>query len=573
MSSLRNYTKILKPYKAKIILCMILLLMSCACNLVQPFLMGRAVEQITALNIGDSEIKEVVITCVVMMGVAACAMLIMLFSVRLSAYVCTGFTADLRRAIYDHSCNIAVADIERIGVTAMLDRSTYDILGLMDFLSMAMESIVIVPVYSIVGCVMAFRIDGLLASIMVVCIPVIIVMIVLVTKLVRPLMKRSNKFLDKQNAIVHERLSGIRVIRAFNREPFEHARMAEATDVMAKNFVRTNVTMSIMSPIASLIMNVVTVLILLVGGNRISSGAAITAGDLQQLLQYVGMIMNGLFTAAFSIMQFPRVRVSISRMNEVFACKRIDRSRPHIALDGSVSAFDVCYRYPDSSADALGPVTFTFNPGERVALIGGTGSGKSTLLMLFTGITRPTDGTLIIGGKPSDGLTVDEIRQNVATVFQKSDFFTASLRENIDPFGKHTDEEVLAALDLAEFGDFARKVGLDYAISQNANNLSGGQKQRLALARAFLKDAPIYLFDDSFSALDYLTEKRVRKNMNESMSGKTCIIATQRVSTAMSCDKILLFDGGKLVAVGDHDQLMNNEIYREIYVSQTGGER
>ena len=272
-------------------------------------------------------------------------------------------------------------------------------------------------------------------------------------------------------------------------------------------------------------------------------------------------------------MQLPRVRVSVSRINEILNSPRIDRSRGRTALDGSVSAFDVSYRYPDGAADSLLPVTFTINPGERVALIGGTGSGKSTLMTLLTGIARPTGGTLIIGGKPESALTVDEISANVATVFQKSDFFTATLRENVDPLGEHTDEEVLDALDCAEFGEFARQNGLDYRITQNGNNLSGGQKQRVALARAFLKKAEIYLFDDSFSALDYLTEKRVRRNMNERFAGKTCIIATQRISTAYNCDRILLFDGGRLLAVGTHAQLMSNEVYKEIYISQTGGER
>lgn len=570
MSKLSRYISLMKPYRRHIFGYLFLLLCCCACNLTQPFFMDMAVEQINTLGV-TTEFKDLLFTCLIMIGMALLSLCFVLGSTKLSAVLSNELTASLRKTIFEHASNMSVADIERIGVAAMLDRSTYDILGIMDFLSLALNAAVTVPVYIVVGCAMAFRIDGILASIMVVFIPLIIVMVICVTRLVKPLQKRSNMYLDKQNAIVHERLSGIRVIRAFNREPYEHARMADATNVMATNFVKTNVTMSVMSPIATLIMNIVTVLVLFVGAKRITAGEAISTGEIVQLLQYLSMIMGAIFTSAWAIVQFPRVRVSVTRMNEIFDCPEIDRGKGDCALDGTIVALGVSYRYPDSSVDALEPVTFSVNSGDKVALIGGTGSGKSTLMMLFTGMTRPTNGELIIGGKPSDMLTVDEISRNVSTVFQKSDFFTATLRENIDPLNSFTDEQVFAALDCAEFGDFARKVGLDYKINQNGSNLSGGQKQRLALARAFLRDTPVYLFDDSFSALDYLTEKRVRQNMNTALAGKTCIIATQRISTAYNCDKILLFDGGRLIASGTHAELMNNDIYKEIYISQTGG--
>lgn len=565
------YFALLKPHRALIVWYIVLLVLSCAGNLVQPVLMGDVIDKLGALGT-TSTVNDILATVGIMLGCAAAALGLSLGGVAVSAKLCNAFTADLRAAIYSHACDMSVPDINRIGVTAMLDRSTYDIMGLTDFLTMSVRTAVVVPVYLTVGIVMAFLIDGVLASVMAVGVPFIIVMIVAVTRLVRPLMKRSNKFLDKQNAIVHERLSGIRVIRAFNREPYEHERMAKATNIMADNFVKTNVTMSVATPLCVLVMNVITVLVLYIGGNKISAGAAITTGEIEQLIMYLTLIMNALFTAAFSIMMFPRVRVSISRMNEVFDCPKIRRGGADVSLGGGIVAENVSYRYPDASADALKGASFGIAAGERVAVIGGTGSGKSTLLSLLNGIASPSDGKLFIGGRDSAELTIDGISANVTTVFQKSDFFSASLRENIDPAGAHTDEQIMDALDVAEFGDFARKVGLDYKITQNGNNLSGGQKQRVALARAFVCDTPIYLFDDSFSALDYLTEKRVRQNMSERFGGKTCVIATQRISTAKGCDKILLMDGGELVATGTHDELMNNEIYREIYVSQTGGE-
>ena len=564
-----TYMTVLKPYGWRIAAYVFLLLCSCGCNLVQPYLMGTVIEQLSALGT-TATVADIGVTAAIMAGGAAVSLALAMGAVAISSRLCNAFTADLRAAIYDHACDMSIADINRIGVTAMLDRSTYDIMGLVDFLTMSIRTVVMVPVYIIVGCVMAFAIDGALASVMVVGIPLIIVMVFVVTKLVRPLMKRSNMYLDKQNAIVHERLSGIRVIRAFNREKYEHDRMADATNTMADNFVKTNVTMSVISPIAVFIMNMITVVVLYIGGEHIADGAAITAGDLEQLLMYITMIMNALFTAAFSIMMLPRVRVSVTRMNEIFDCPRIARGGT-ASLKGTVKAQGVAYRYPGSSVDALKACSFEIREGECVALIGGTGSGKSTLLMMIAGLTSPTSGSLEIGGVPYEELTVDGISANVTTVFQKSDFFAASLRENIDPEGRHTDDQVLSALDAAEFGEYARGVGLDRKLTQNANNLSGGQRQRVALARAFLKDAELYIFDDSFSALDYLTEKKVRQNMSARLSGKTRIISTQRVSTAIGCDKILLFDNGSLVATGTHSELMHNDIYKEIYISQTGG--
>lgn len=573
MSTIKRYAAMLKPHRAKIIGYMISILIACACNLVQPYLLDKVVSAIERISTdGTAQSREIYISCAIMVAAATGGCASMLLAVRLSSHLAAQFTADLRTAIFNHAGNMTLADIRRIGVTAMLDRSTYDTLNLMDFLSMALRAVVLVPVYFIVGCVMAFNIDGVLASLMVVFIPLVFGMIVIVMRLVKPLIKRSNKFLDKQNAIVHERLSGIRIIRAFNREGYEHERMAQATNIMADNFVKTNVTISLTSPIASLLMNIVTVMVLYVGKARLNSGVIITTGDIVEIIQYITLIMNAIFTASFAIMFFPRIKQSVARMNEIFDCNEIDRVESNVKLDGSIKAINCSYHYPDSVVDALLPLSFEIKAGQKVALIGGTGSGKTTIMQLFTGIDKPTGGELYIGGKSSSALTIDEISKNVSTVFQKSDFFTATLRENIDPLNRYTEAEILCALDLAEFGDFARKAGLDYPISQGGSNLSGGQKQRLAIARAFLKDASIYLFDDSFSALDYLTEKRVRSNMAEKLKGKTQIIATQRVSTAYNCDLIMLFDGGKLIAKGKHDELMNNEIYKEIYMSQTGGE-
>lgn len=566
---MKHVLRLLKPVRGKIALFALVLLTASLCSLALPTIMGMIVDE----GIKPQNFDIVWKYSVIMVAVAACGFIMMFIGAKLSTFIMTKFTGDMRTQVYEHALDLPLSELSRIGNGALLTRSTQDIGMIQEFLSMFMSAAVTVPIMIIGGCTLAFMRDWLMALIILLVSPLIIVLTMLIGKKLQPLFKKANQYIDKQNTIVRERLSGIRVIRAYDCEEKEHTRIKVATEEMADNLIKANVSTGVLAPIALLIMNLVTVLILYLGAESIKTSTALQVGDLVAILQYVSLIMSAIFNSAFVLIWMPRIKVSLDRIGEVFATKRIKRSDTPIALSGTIEGTNVSYCYPDGTADALKPLDFSIAEGERVAFIGGTGSGKSTLLNLFTGLTCNTGGSLKIGGKELGDLTVDEVCGAVTTVFQKNDIFSGTVRDNLDPMHEHTDEEIMAALDEAQFGDFVRQRSLEYVLSQSGNNLSGGQKQRLCIARAFLKKANIYLFDDSFSALDYITEKKVRAAMNVTLDGKTMIIATQRVSTARNCDKIFVFDQGEMIACGTHDTLLKDcKVYNEIYVSQTGGE-
>lgn len=316
-------------------------------------------------------------------------------------------------------------------------------------------------------------------------------------------------------------------------------------------------------------------LILYVGAFRITlEGSKLTVGGILAVIEYVGMIMSGIMTVSFSISEIPRARVNCMRLGEVLSAESIpEATDTHLPpFKGAVSLKKVGYRYPGSEGSALSGVNMEIAAGEKVALIGGTGSGKSTLVRLLTGLSAPTEGELRFDGKPVSEISEQRIRDNVSCVLQKDTIFSGTIGENVAAGRQVSDEEINAAIEDARLAEFVeeQKEKLAYPVTQRGGNLSGGQKQRLAIARAILKPAAIYIFDDSFSALDFMTESKLRARLAERLKGKTQIIVTQRVTTAMNCDKIYVFDAGTINASGTHSQLMEScGIYREIYLSQT----
>ena len=444
-----------------------------------------------------------------------------------------------------------------------------------DVLNTLMSALSAIPFTMILGTVLAFRKDPVLALILFAFVPVILAVVVLVSRRLHPLWKLSDEYMDKQNALIRSRLSGIRVVRAFNRESAEQEKIDKATHIMAGNIINANIRAGLISPVCMLVLNLVTVLILYVGAFRITlEGSKLTVGGILAVIEYVGMIMSGIMTISFSISEIPRARVNCMRLGEVLSAESIpEATDTHLPpFKGAVSLKKVGYRYPGSEGSALSGVDMEIAAGEKVALIGGTGSGKSTLVRLLTGLSAPTEGELLFDGKPVSEISEQRIRDNVSCVLQKDTIFSGTIGENVAAGRQVSDEEINAAIEDARLAEFVdeQKEKLAYPVTQRGGNLSGGQKQRLAIARAILKPAAIYIFDDSFSALDFMTESKLRARLAERLKGKTQIIVTQRVTTAMNCDKIYVFDAGTINASGTHSQLMEScGIYREIYLSQT----
>ena len=414
---------------------------------------------------------------------------------------------------------------------------------------------------------------------MLVFVPVVFIIVTAVGRKIEPLWVISDSYVDKQNDIVRERLHGIRVIRAFNSEPREHKRIDEATHVMADNIIHANVSMGLVSPLTIALMNMAAVLIVWIGGWRMENGlSGVSGGDIFAIVQYVALTMNGVVMAAFMIVMLPHAKVAAGRIGVVLDSEGIADPNPEEALElkGDIEFEHVSFCYDGASVPAVEDVSLHIRSGEKIAVIGGTGSGKSTLVQLLMSFRLPTSGKIYFDGRDAAAINRKTIRNNMSCVLQRPAIYSGSIRRNIE-MGRPgaSEEEIDEAVGIAQMADYVDSLpdGLEHMLEQSGKNLSGGQKQRICIARAILKNAPIFIFDDSFSALDFMTEARLRIQLGEKIQGRTQIVITQRISSAMSSDCIFVMDGGRLVDAGRHEELLERcRIYREIYISQTGGE-
>lgn len=562
--------KRLKKYRLPLAAAFVMLVLSTVCSVALPTLMTNIVDY----GIGEKDLQYVFRTAGIMAGVAIADALLVVAAYWLETKALEAFSRDLRAEIFRKATSLSPDEFAKFGTGGLITRSIEDVDRVGEVVYTLMSALSAIPFTMIFGTVLAFRRDPLLALILFAFVPVLIAVVLPVSRKVHPLWKTSDEYMDKQNALVRSRLSGIRVVRAFNREGAEQEKIASATRVMADNIIRANVRAGLISPVCMFLLNFATVLILGVGAFRISlPSSSLTVGGILAVIEYVGMIMSGFLNISFTISEIPRVRVNCARIGEVLSAPVPSERADAFPLSGGISLSEVSYRYPGSEGDALSGVTMDILPGERAAVIGGTGSGKSTLVRLLSGLALPTSGELRFDGRRREEMSGKNIRDGVSCVLQRDTIFSGTLRDNVAAGRQVSDDEVISALRDAQLYEFAaeREEGINYPVTQRGGNLSGGQKQRLAIARAISKPAAVYIFDDSFSALDFLTESRLRARLSERLKAKTQIVVTQRVSTAMSCDKIFVFDGGRLVASGTHAQLMETcSVYREIEKSQSG---
>ncbi len=565
----------LKPYRLRLLLGMLLMAISTVCELLLPNIMS----DILNTGVYNADLPYIFRCCAKMLLVALVSLGSVLGGWYISSGVVAGFCADLRLGVFRKVNTMRFEDISRMGSSALLTRSTHDVGTLSWVASMLSGSIITIPVLFIGGVVLALGKDAVLSLVLLLFIPLVFAVVVNVGKKIEPLWETSDKYMDKQNDIVRERLHGIRVIRAFNSEAREHKRIEDATQVMAENIIRANVSMGVISPLTIALMNMAVVLIVYLGGFRMERGiSSASGGDIFAVIQYITLIMNGVVMAAFSIVMYPHAKVAAKRIGEVMEVESpAEPEEEALQFSGDIRLENLSFGYEGAAENAVSNINLHIEPGQQAAIIGGTGSGKSTLVQLLMGFRRPSGGHIYFDGRDSVSISPKTIRANISCVLQKAAIYSGTIRKNI-AMGKPgaTEEELLAAAEIAQMGEYLASLpdGLDHELTQAGKNLSGGQKQRVCIARAVLKNAPIYIFDDSFSALDFLTEARLRRALSERTASKTRIVITQRVSSAMSCDCIFVMDKGCLVDAGSHQELLERcKIYQEIYVSQTGGER
>jgi ABC-type multidrug transport system, ATPase and permease components len=497
-----------------------------------------------------------------------------------SARVALGLGRNLRNDIFTRVENYSLHEFDKLGTSSLITRTTNDIIQIQTVLVMMLRFMIYAPVMCVGGIIMAVSRDKGLTVILMVVIPIMLVIIGGLAYTVMPAFKSMQKKLDRLNMVLRENLTGIRVIRAFNKLNHERERFKDANGDLTDTAIKVNQTMAAMQPAMMIIMNLTSVAIVWFGGIRIAQNN-MQIGDMMAFIQYAMQIMFSFIMVAVMFVMVPRAQASAERINEVLEMEPeitdpVERKLLHDGRKGHVSFEKVSFRYPGAEEPAISNITFETGPGEVTAIIGGTGSGKSTLVNLIPRFYDVSSGKVLVDGVNVSDLSQSDLRNKIGFVPQSAVLFTGSISENIR-YGNSdaTDEEVYHAADVAQAADFIAEMpeGFHTAIAQGGSNVSGGQKQRLSIARALVRKPEIYIFDDSFSALDFKTDALLRAALKSETEESAVIIVAQRVSTVMDADRILVLDDGELVGTGNHRELMKScQVYREIVSSQLSEE-
>ena len=534
--------------------------------------------EIVGVDIDKNQINYVVKSGIKMLGVVFLIATITIVISYLSSRVAARFGRELREKIVEKVMSYSDKELKEFSIASLITRSTNDIQNVQNVLTMIFRSVVFAPIMGIGAFIKVYNMAGNMSWVLGLGIGAVVFIIVFLLIAVLPKTKIVQKLIDKVNLVAREILTGLPVIRTFNTEKFEEKRFEDANRNLTKTNLFVNRTMSMMMPTMSLILNLMCILIIWVGAGKVDIGV-IGVGDLLALIQYSTHVIF-LIVSMLSIF-LPRTIVSLGRIGEILNkdISIIDKEKLRkFPKDkkGYVEFKNVSFKYPDGEEDTLTNISFVAKPGETTAIIGSTGSGKSTLINLIPRFFDVTEGAILVNGIDVREVSQKDLREKIGLVPQKGVLFSGTIESNIK-FGKENLEfkKIEKASEIAQAKEFIleREDTYNSPVSQGGKNVSGGQKQRIAIARAIAKNPEIYIFDDSFSALDYKTDSKVRAALKEEIKDSTIIIVTQRVSTILNANQIIVLDEGKCVGIGKHDELMNNcDIYKEIALSQLGEE-
>jgi len=566
--------KHLKPYIPLIIVAVFCTLSRVFSELSLPNLMSEIVDK----GVMNSDMAFIYKTGALMLLTALFSSLASVFSNFFGAKIGASLSRDLRKSVYTKVQSFSNNEIDKFGSASLITRTINDITQLQHFIIMFIRMVIMAPMMLTGSIIMAFTKNVTLALIFLALIIPLSLIIILISKHTVPLSVTMQKKIDKINLVLREKLTGIRVIRAFTMDKHEEERFEEANTSLTKTAIRLQVISSAMMPALSLILNSAIILIIWLGAKNIEAGN-LMVGDLMAVLQYVTHIMMSLMAMSMIFMSLPRAGASASRLAEILDTEPSIKNSENASneINSSLIEFkDVSFKYPASDDYVLKNISFTAEPGKTTAIIGSTGSGKSTLAALIPRLYDVTDGSLCVGGCDVRSVTQEALRKKIGFVTQKALLFSGTIEENIKYANPQTDDETaLEAAEISQSSNFIKKKdgGMKAQVAQGGHNLSGGQKQRLSIARAIAKNPDIFIFDDSFSALDFKTDAALRKALSTKTKNKTVIIIAQRVSTIMNADKIIVLNEGLLVGDGTHKELFEScEIYREIVLSQLSKE-
>jgi ATP-binding cassette subfamily B protein len=531
-------------------------------------------------GVATNDTHYILTTGGVMLAVAFGQIICSMIAVRFGARTAMSFGRDLRAGLFHRVGTFSTREVQHFGAPSLITRTTNDVQQVQMLVLMTCTIAVSAPIMMVGGVIMALREDMGLGWILAVVVPALFLCVGFVVSRMVPNFRLMQGRIDEVNRVLREQITGIRVVRAFVREPYEKQRFGKANDDLTDVAVAAGRWMATMFPLVILVVNVSSVAVIWFGGHRINNGE-MEVGALTAFLSYLMQILMSVMMATFMLMMIPRAAVCADRIAEVLDTETsvpvpADPVAPDPAQRGHLDLEHVTFAYPGAEEPVLSDVSFSARPGQMVAVIGSTGAGKSTLVNLVPRLFDATDGDVRVGGTDVRQVDPDLLWEQIGLVPQKAYLFSGTVRSNLQ-HGKPdaTDEEMWAALEVAQGRDFVEALpeGLDAPVVQGGTNFSGGQRQRLAIARALIRKPGIYLFDDSFSALDLATDARLRAALRPETRDATVVIVAQRVSTIRDADLILVLEDGRIVGRGTHHELLAEcATYQEIVTSQLTAE-
>jgi ATP-binding cassette subfamily B multidrug efflux pump len=564
----------LRPYWRALILVVALLVVQAFANLYLPALNADIINN----GVAKGDTDYILQTGAVMLGVTVLLGIASIIAVYWGAKTAMAFGRDVRGAIFRSVESFSQVEVNHFGTASLITRNTNDVQQVQMVVLMGLTVMITAPIMMVGGLVMALREDIQLTGVLFVIVPIMVVIIGLLVRRAMPLFREMQRKIDRINLVMRETLAGIRVIRAFVRTDYEEQRFEEANRDLFVTALSVNRLFAVMMPTLMVIMNLTTVAVLWFGAIRVDSGE-MPIGNLTAFLQYIIQVLFAIMMATFMFVMVPRAAVSSDRISEVL------RTEPSIhdpvqpvspGRTGRVEFRDVEFRYPGAEDPVLRGISFTAGPGETTAIVGSTGSGKTTLINLLPRLYDITGGTVLLDGVDVRAMDRADLWSRIGLIPQRAFLFGGTVASNLR-YGDETasDEDLWQALEIAQGREFVEEMPerLDAPIAQGGANVSGGQRQRLAIARALVKRPDVYVFDDSFSALDFRTDARLRAALRRDLASATVIIVAQRVGTILHADRIVVLEDGAVAGIGTHDELMAScATYREIVFSQLSEE-
>lgn len=563
----------MEKYRKYAMLCPIFMILEVIADIIIPYLMSLIVD----VGIQGRDINYVLKIGTIMILAALFGMLMGIMSSHYGAKAGYGFAAEIRKSTFKKVQSFSYANLDKFSVSSLITRLTNDCNTLGQVAMMSLRMAVRAPFMMIFALIMAMRINASLAWIFMISIPVMVVFLVAIMSKARPIFIKMQYRVDRVNAIIQENLTGIRVVKSFNRQDHEEQKFRERNDSLRDTALNAISKVILVGPIMNIVTYFTIIAVLWFGGKQVVAGS-MGSGELISFVTYITQILMSLMMLSMFFMQLLRGIASASRINEVLETDseiKEDLNPVMNVADGSIKFDNVNFTYPMSSEKALKDINLEIKSGETVGIIGSTGSSKSTLVQLIPRLYDVAEGVVQVGGVDVKKYHIKTLRDRVAFVLQKNVLFSGTIRENMKWGNENaTDEQIVNALKLSQSWEFVSNYddGLDHIVVQGGDNYSGGQKQRLAIARALLKSPKIIVLDDSTSAVDMATDAKIQMAFKDELRAVTTIIIAQRISSIQNTDKIIVINEGKIESVGNHETLMEDSpIYREIYESQQKG--